>query len=77
MVPKRQLPNLSLLKFLATFPTEGKYLRNSFTIVRLKMRFTKYIDSQTNKKYPDNDGPTTGFCKHFSNDLSPALRFRW
>ena len=33
----------------------------------------KSINSETNNKSPDNDGPTAEFYKHFPNELTPAL----
>ena len=72
--PRRQLPKLLLLNFLAKFLTERKYLMKNLTFVRRKYlyKITTSINSQTNES-ASNDGLTAEFYKHFSNELVRVL----
>ena len=60
----------------AKFLTERKYLIEYFNLCEAEIsldEIIKSINSETNNKPPGNVGLTAEFCRHFSNDLAPAL----
>ena len=74
--PRRKVPKLLLLNFLAKFLKERKHLMNNLTLVRQKIsldEIIKFINSQTNNISTGKAGRTAEFYKHFSNKLAPVL----
>ena len=73
--PRRQLPKLLLLKFLAKFLTEKIY-NEWFKLCEAKISLDgaiKSMNSHTNNKFRGNGGLTAEFYMHFSNELASVL----
>ena len=68
--PRRQLPKLQLLNFLAKFLTERKYLMKTLTSAG-----QKHLQIKSSNLYSETntDGLKAVFYKHFSNELAPVL----
>ena len=74
--PRRQLPKLVLLNFLAKFLTKRKYIRIDLSFFEAKISLDdiiKSINSHANNKVPGNDSLTAEFYILFSNKLAPFL----
>ena len=68
--------NAATTEFLSKIPNKKKPSNEKFNLCKAKIsldEIIKSINSQTNNKSQGNDGLTTEFYKHFSNELAPVL----
>ena len=74
--PRKQLPKLQLLNFLAKVLTEKKISNEDFNLCEAETSLDEiiiFINSQTNNESPGNEALKEVFYKHFSNELAPVL----
>ena len=63
-------------EFVCKIPNRKKISNEHFNLCEAEISFDeiiKSIISETNNKYPGNDGLTAEFYQHFSNELVPVF----